>query len=172
MKQTKLWLTAAIIICGATVLTSYTNNDVPDSLTQADKVEAQLQKMTLSEKVGQLFFVRPESLDTTIHFNLPNRIDGSLRRVRCRDIFANIHQQHPRHRECPGHILHRSHDQHIVLIEIRQNSGINTIYVFLHLGINQVNAISDHHATVLSCGRLELYIKAIKDQLTAIDLRP
>jgi beta-N-acetylhexosaminidase len=40
----------------------------------ADEVEAQLQKMTLREKVGQLFYVRPECLDTTIHFNLPSKI--------------------------------------------------------------------------------------------------
>jgi beta-N-acetylhexosaminidase len=40
-------------------------------------VEAQLQKMTLREKVGQLFYVRPECLDTTIHFNQPSGIDAS-----------------------------------------------------------------------------------------------
>ena len=33
--------------------------------------------MTLREKVGQLFYVRPECLDTTIHFNQPSGIDGS-----------------------------------------------------------------------------------------------
>ena len=36
-----------------------------------------MQKMTLREKVGQLFYVRPECLDTTIHFNLPSGIDAS-----------------------------------------------------------------------------------------------
>ncbi|MBE6261217.1 MAG: hypothetical protein E7107_10450 [Prevotella sp.] len=30
-----------------------------------------------SEKVGQLFYVRPECLDTTIHFNLPSTVDAS-----------------------------------------------------------------------------------------------
>ncbi|MGN0282080.1 MAG: glycoside hydrolase family 3 protein [Prevotella sp.] len=37
-------------------------NDIESS------VEEELSKMTLREKVGQMFFVRPESLDTTIHW--------------------------------------------------------------------------------------------------------
>ena len=64
MKQVKLWMLAAIlVICGATVLTSCTNDDDPVS-PPTDEVETQLQKMTLREKVGQLFYVRPECLDT------------------------------------------------------------------------------------------------------------
>ena len=56
----------AILTCGLTI-TSCSNNDAP-SLPQ-DEVEAQLSKMTLREKVGQMFFVRMETLDTTIHWN-------------------------------------------------------------------------------------------------------
>jgi beta-N-acetylhexosaminidase len=70
------WVMAASLICGATMLTSFTNGNAPDSPIQADEVEAQLQKMTLREKVGQLFYVRPECLDTTIHFNLPEDVDS------------------------------------------------------------------------------------------------
>ena len=70
------WVMAASLICGATMLTSFTNGNAPDSPIQADEVEAQLQKMTLREKVGQLFYVRPECLDTTIHFNLPDDVDS------------------------------------------------------------------------------------------------
>ena len=33
--------------------------------------------MSLREKVGQMFYVRPECLDTTIHFNLLSNIDAS-----------------------------------------------------------------------------------------------
>ena len=58
------------------MLTSCSNDDDPVVPTD-DDVEAQLQKMTLREKVGQLFYVRPECLDTTIHFNLPSGIDAS-----------------------------------------------------------------------------------------------
>ena len=77
MKKMKQWrLTAILTICGTMVLTSCSNDDDPVVPTD-DDVEAQLQKMTLREKVGQLFYVRPECLDTTIHFNLPSGIDAS-----------------------------------------------------------------------------------------------
>ena len=78
MKRTRFFLIVASLICGAMVLTSLTNGDALDSPIQADGVEVQLQAMTLREKVGQLFIVRPESLDTTIHFNLPEGIDGRV----------------------------------------------------------------------------------------------
>ena len=77
MNKTKLWMLAAIlVICGATVLTSCSNDDDPVT-PPTDEVGAQLQKMTLREKVGQLFYVRPECLDTTIHFNLVSTVDNS-----------------------------------------------------------------------------------------------
>ena len=78
MKKNLLWLLAAILICGAmfTSCTNETDNPVPVP-TPADEIEAQLQKMSLREKVGQMFYVRPECLDTTIHFNLPSGVDGS-----------------------------------------------------------------------------------------------
>ena len=61
----------AIMICGLTV-TSCSKDDEANSdetNSQKDEVEAQLSKMTLREKVGQMFFVRMETLDTTIHWN-------------------------------------------------------------------------------------------------------
>ena len=57
---------AAILSCGF-ILTSCTNNDNAVPVT-GDEVEAQLQQMTLREKVGQMFFARLESLDSTIHW--------------------------------------------------------------------------------------------------------
>ena len=62
----KLWLLAAILTCGLMV-TSCSNYDEP-SLPR-DAVEEQLSQMTLREKVGQMFYVRMETLDTTIHWN-------------------------------------------------------------------------------------------------------
>ena len=56
----------AILTCGLMV-TSCSYDDAPVQ-PQTDEVEAQLQQMTLREKVGQLFYVRPEVLDTTIHW--------------------------------------------------------------------------------------------------------
>ena len=55
-----------ILACGLTT-TSCSNYDEPSS--PQDEVEAQLSKMTLREKVGQMFYIRMESLDTTIHWN-------------------------------------------------------------------------------------------------------
>ena len=57
---------AVIMACDLT-LTSCSNYDEP--ITPTDEVEAQLAKMTLREKVGQMFYVRMETLDTTIHWN-------------------------------------------------------------------------------------------------------
>ena len=68
---------AALTICGASMITSCSNDDDAVNPPSPDEVEAQLQKMTLREKVGQLFYVRPECLDTTIHFNLVGTIDQS-----------------------------------------------------------------------------------------------
>ena len=71
MKKNYLLMLAAIMICGLTV-TSCSKDDEANSdetNSQKDEVEAQLSKMTLREKVGQMFFVRMETLDTTIHWN-------------------------------------------------------------------------------------------------------
>ena len=78
MKQTKkLWMLAAILTCGASVFTSCSSDNDDNPVVPTDEVELQLQKMTLREKVGQLFYVRPECLDTTIHFNKSGGIDVS-----------------------------------------------------------------------------------------------
>ncbi len=68
IKKSLLWIVAILISCGASLFTSCSNDDNPISPTPGDTVEEQLQKMTLREKVGQMFFVRPECLDTTIHW--------------------------------------------------------------------------------------------------------
>ena len=75
MKKNLLWMLAAILISGTGFFTSCSNYD--EHSVPIDEVEEQLQKMTLREKVGQMFFVRPECLDTTIHFNLPSGVDTS-----------------------------------------------------------------------------------------------
>ena len=56
----------AILTCGLTII-SCSNDD--ETGPTKDEVEAQLSRMTLREKVGQMFFVRMETLDTTIHWN-------------------------------------------------------------------------------------------------------
>ncbi len=76
------WMLAATIVCGASVFTSCSSDNDDNPVAPTDEVEAQLQKMTLREKVGQLFYVRPECLDTTIHFNQPSSVDGSTDDIR------------------------------------------------------------------------------------------
>ncbi len=56
---------AAILTYGI-ILSSCTNEDSP--VIPDDEIEAQLNNMTLKEKIGQMFYVRLESLDTTIHW--------------------------------------------------------------------------------------------------------
>ena len=83
MKQTRLWILTATLVCGASVFTSCTSDNEDDNpVGPTVEVEAQLQQMTLREKVGQLFYVRPECLDTTIHFNQPSSVDGSTDDIR------------------------------------------------------------------------------------------
>lgn len=65
MKNLRLWMLAAILTSGL-VLTSCSDDE--NEMTPTDDVEAQLRQMTLREKVGQLFYIRPEVLDTTIHW--------------------------------------------------------------------------------------------------------
>ena len=72
----KLWmLTTILTSCGLAVLSSCSNEDTDEPAV--DEIETTLRQMTLREKVGQMFYVRPECLDTTIHFNQPASINAS-----------------------------------------------------------------------------------------------
>ncbi|MBO4561733.1 MAG: glycoside hydrolase [Bacteroidaceae bacterium] len=62
---TLVWLCACLLISG--LLVSCSKDDEPDD--EPDAVEQAIKNMSLREKVGQLFFIRPESLDTTIHWS-------------------------------------------------------------------------------------------------------
>jgi beta-N-acetylhexosaminidase len=66
MDRTKKLLMLAAILTYGILLTSCTNEDSP--VIPDDEIEAQLKNMTLKEKIGQMFYVRLESLDTTIHW--------------------------------------------------------------------------------------------------------
>ena len=66
-----------LTFCRLMMLSSCSNEDYPD-VPPTDEVESQLQRMTLREKVGQMFYVRPECLDTTIHFNRSGGVDQSV----------------------------------------------------------------------------------------------
>ena len=74
----RLWrLSTLLTFCGLMALSSCSNEEDTD-IVPTDAVEQQLQQMSLREKVGQMFYVRPECLDTTIHFNRSGGIDESV----------------------------------------------------------------------------------------------
>ena len=65
MQKKFLWMLTVILFYGL-VLTSCSNDDAVTP--PPAEVEAMLKKMTLREKVGQMFFVRVESLDPSIEW--------------------------------------------------------------------------------------------------------
>ena len=65
MQKIFLWILTVILFYGL-VLTSCSNDDAVTP--PPAEVEAMLKKMTLREKVGQMFFVRVESLDPSIEW--------------------------------------------------------------------------------------------------------
>ena len=67
MKTKLTWMLAAILCCGALLFTSCSDDE--SSSGSFDEVEEQLRKMTLREKVGQMFYVRPEALAPSIEWN-------------------------------------------------------------------------------------------------------
>ena len=92
MKKNIRWMLTAILSCSL-LLTSCSNNDEPD-VSPADEVEAQLQKMTLREKVGQMFFVRLEELDPTIEWTTY----ADLEKLKIQEVTANMkrmNEQYP-----------------------------------------------------------------------------
>jgi len=92
MKKNFLWMLAVILTYGL-VLTSCSNDDDP-IVTPADEVEAQLQQMTLREKVGQMFYIRLESLDPSIEWTTYS----DLANIKVLDVAENmkrVNEQYP-----------------------------------------------------------------------------
>ncbi len=84
---------AAILTSGLLLTSCSDDNDTVEPSPETDEVEAQLQQMTLREKVGQLFYVRPEVLDTTIHYGHTGNIDAStvdLTKIRLQAVNATM----------------------------------------------------------------------------------
>ena len=93
MKQKLLWMLTVILTSGF-LLTSCSDNDDAEKESYYDyEVEAQLKQMTLREKVGQMFYVRPEVLDTTIHYGHTGGIDvttADLANIKLRAVNATM----------------------------------------------------------------------------------
>ena len=92
MKEMKLWMLTVILTCGL-VLTSCSNNDnlIAPSV---DEVEAQLQKMTLREKVGQLFYIRLESLDPSIEWTTYDDL-ASIKILEVTENMKHVNENYP-----------------------------------------------------------------------------
>ncbi len=87
----KLWMLAAILTCGF-VLTSCSNNDSP--IVPVDEVEVQLQQMTLREKVGQLFYIRLESLDPSIEWSTYDDL-ASIKILEVTENMKHVNENYP-----------------------------------------------------------------------------
>ena len=92
MKQNKLWMLAAILTCGL-VLTACSNSDDPIT-PPTDEVEAQLQRMTLREKVGQMFYIRLESLDPTIEWTTYDDL-AAIKILEVTENMKRVNEQYP-----------------------------------------------------------------------------
>ena len=88
----KLWMLAAILTCGLALI-SCTNNDNPIA-PPVDEVEAQLQKMTLREKVGQLFYIRLESLDPSIEWTTYDDL-ASIKVLEVTENMKHVNENYP-----------------------------------------------------------------------------
>jgi beta-N-acetylhexosaminidase len=78
MKQKLFWILTVILTSGFLLTSCSDNNDNEKESYDDDEVEAQLKQMALREKVGQMFYVRPEVLDTTIHYGHTGGIDVTI----------------------------------------------------------------------------------------------
>jgi beta-N-acetylhexosaminidase len=93
MKKVKLRILAAILICGL-VLTSCSDSDDSPIEPPVDEVEAQLNQMTLREKVGQLFFIRLESLDPSIEWTTYDDL-ASIKILEVTEEMKRVNGQYP-----------------------------------------------------------------------------
>ena len=92
LRKNYLWMLTVILSYGL-LLTSCSNNDNSD-VPPIDEIEAQLQKMTLREKVGQMFFVRLEELDPSIEWTAYADLD-SLKTQEVTENMKHLNEQYP-----------------------------------------------------------------------------
>ncbi len=93
MKKRVLWMLIAVLTCGL-VLTSCSNDDNDAVAPPVDEVEAQLQQMTLREKVGQMFYIRMESLDPTIEWTTFDDL-AALKNQEVTEKMKHTNEQYP-----------------------------------------------------------------------------
>ena len=70
------------------------SSSAPDSSASSETSVLDIKKMSLREKVGQMFFVRPEALDTSIHWNEYSELpDYKLQHVN--EIMLAVNKEYP-----------------------------------------------------------------------------
>ena len=90
MIKMKFWMFAAILICGTSLFTACSDDD--DIITTpSDEIEAVMRNMTLREKVGQMFFIRPESLDP----DAEGKVYAELKMQEVNDNMRSVNAQYP-----------------------------------------------------------------------------
>ena len=89
MKNRFLLVLGAIAYCFITFTSCSKDDDAP---LPVDEVEQQLATMTLREKIGQMFYIRPEALDTSIKPNT-NLVSISLQEVN--ETMESVNEKYP-----------------------------------------------------------------------------
>lgn len=91
MKRNSLWMLAVILFTGL-MMTSCSDDDNP--VVPTDDVEEQLNNMTLREKVGQMFYVRLESLDPSIEWTTYDDL-AQLKILEVTENMKEVNKQYP-----------------------------------------------------------------------------
>lgn len=94
LKTKKIFMLLALTGWGLLSFTSCSKDDT-SGLSPEDEVEKEISKMTLREKVGQLFFVRCESLDTTIHWVNPPADLPQYKRQAVNETMKGVNEKYP-----------------------------------------------------------------------------
>ena len=87
-----LWMLTVILTYGL-LLTSCANDDTPAEPIP-DQVEALLKKMTLREKIGQMFYIRIESLDPSIEWTTYDDL-AALKNQEITMNMRNVNKEYP-----------------------------------------------------------------------------
>ena len=90
MIKMKFWMFVAILFCGTSLFTACSDDD-DITTSPSDEIEAVMRNMTLREKVGQMFYVRPESLDP----DAAGKSYTELRLQEVNDNMRNVNAQYP-----------------------------------------------------------------------------
>ncbi|MCR4920179.1 MAG: glycoside hydrolase family 3 protein [Bacteroidaceae bacterium] len=93
MKKKLLWMSAVTLWLGAMTFSACSNDD-DEPKTKPDVIEETMKKMSLREKVGQMFYARPEVLDTAFHWTAnSDLVHNSLQAVN--DRMKKLNEKYP-----------------------------------------------------------------------------